>query len=229
MSHSLARSAETSLAAPAAAHQAAARLVGLALVLLLLAAAALLVDLAVANYVKLGKVPGDVKSLVRLSEAFAYGGTVALIILLAAVLDPRGWRVVPRLAITALGAGVIADGIKLLVARQRPSVGDLPAHALDTFAGWLPLIQETHSLQSFPSGHTATAVGFAAALSSLYPRGWWLFAAFAALAGIQRIESKSHFLSDVLAGAAIGCLVGAACTTSTHLGRWLRKIETPDR
>jgi membrane-associated phospholipid phosphatase len=229
MSQSLARPAESSLAVPAATPSAAARLAYGAVVLMLMAALALMVDLWVADFVKLGNVPGDLARLVRLSEAFAYGGTVGLIILLAALLDSRGWRVVPRLAITALGAGVVADGIKLLVARQRPSALDLPDQVFETFAGWLPLIGGGHGLQSFPSGHTATAVGFAVALSTLYPRGWWLFAAFAVLAGFQRIESKSHFTSDVLVGAAIGCLVGAACTTSTRLGRWLNKLETPEQ
>ena len=118
---------------------------------------------------------------------------------------------------------------RLLVARERPSMVDASAHVLDTFAGWLPLWQGNHRLQSFPSGHTATAVGLAIALSSLYPRGWWLFAAIAALSGFQRIESESHFLSDVLAGAAIGCLVSAACTTSTRFGRWLTAIERSAR
>jgi membrane-associated phospholipid phosphatase len=194
-----------------------------------LAVAALLVDQPVAQYVKLGKVPGDFKSLVRLSEAFAYGGTVGLIILLAAVLDPRGWRVVPRLAITAFGAGLLADGLKLLVARERPSLAEASGPILDTFVGWLPLFQGNHRLQSFPSGHTATAVGLAVALGTLYPRGWWLFVAIAALSGFQRIESESHFLSDVLVGAAIGCLVGAGCTARTRLGRWLavREGEAP--
>jgi membrane-associated phospholipid phosphatase len=196
------------------------------LLLTLLAAAALLVDLPVAGFVKLGKVPGDLKSFVRLSEAFAYGGTVGLIILLAAVLDQRGWRIAPRLAITAFGAGLATDALKLLIARQRPSMVDASAQILDTFAGWLPLLQGNHRLQSFPSGHTATAVGLAVALSTLYPRGWWLFAAIAALSGLQRIESESHFLSDVLAGAALGCLIGAACTARTRLGRWLARLET---
>jgi len=225
MSHSLARAADRTIAVPAAASSAATRLAVVALVLLALAAASLLVDVSVAQFVELGKVPGDLKSLVRLSEAFAYGGTVGLIILLAAVLDPRGWRVVPRLAITAFGAGLLADAGKLLVARERPSVADASGPILDTFVGWFPLFQGNHRLQSFPSGHTATAVGLAVALSTLYPRGWWLFAAIAALSGFQRIESESHFLSDVLVGAAIGCLVGAGCTASTLLGRWLTKIE----
>jgi membrane-associated phospholipid phosphatase len=226
MSQSLAHPAESSLAANDARVSAAAKLAALAVGLIVLAALALVVDVSVASFVKLGKVPGDIKSLVRLSEAFAYGGTVGLIILLAAVLDPRGWRVVPRLAITAFGAGLVADGVKLLVARERPSMVDESAQVLDTFVGWLPLVQGNHRLQSFPSGHTATAVGLAVALAALYPRGWWLFAAFAALSGFQRIESESHFLSDVLVGAAIGCLVGAACIGSTRLGRWLAKIES---
>jgi len=224
MSHSLARPADRSIAVPAAASSAATRLVAIALLLIALAAASLLVDLSVAQFVELGK-----KSLVRLSEAFAYGGTVGLIILLAAVLDPRGWRVVPRLAITAFGAGLLADAGKLLVARERPSLADASGPILDTFVGWLPLFQGNHRLQSFPSGHTATAVGLAVALSTLYPRGRWLFAAIAALSGFQRIESESHFLSDVLVGAAIGCLVGAGCTASTLLGKWLavREGEAP--
>jgi membrane-associated phospholipid phosphatase len=225
MSHSLARPADRTDAAAEAANSTPKRLVAVALLLIALAAASLLVDLSVAQFVELGKVPGDLKSLVRLSEAFAYGGTVGLIILLAAVLDPRGWRVVPRLAITAFGAGLLADAGKLLIARERPSIADASGPILDTFVGWFPLFQGNHRLQSFPSGHTATAVGLAVALSTLYPRGWWLFAAIAALSGFQRIESESHFLSDVLVGAAIGCLVGAGCTVSTLLGKWLAKIE----
>src|SRR4029453_3960066 len=130
MSQSLARSSEAPFADSAVANPAAARLFALALLLTLLAAAALMVDLSVAGFVKLGKVPGDLKGLVRLSEAFAYGGTVGLIILLAAVLDPRGWRVVPRLATSAFGAGLLADGLKLLVARQRPSLADSGGHVL---------------------------------------------------------------------------------------------------
>ncbi|MCI0361296.1 MAG: phosphatase PAP2 family protein [Planctomycetaceae bacterium] len=226
MSHSLADRPDRPLAAPDAG-PAAARLVLLAVVLALAAALALLVDLPVARFVKQDRLPGDLKSLVELSEAFAHGVTVGLIILLAAVLDRRGWRVVPRLAVSAFGAGLLANAIKLLVARQRPRFADAGGQVLDTFVGWLPFFSVDYRLQSFPSGHTATAVGLAVALSALYPRGWWLFASFAALAGFERIQSQSHFLSDVLVGASIGCLVGAACTASTRYGRWLGAVESP--
>src|SRR5262249_46863659 len=133
------------------------------------------------------------------------------------VLDPRWWRIAMTLALSAFGGGLAADGIKLLVARQRPLPTDLSASELHTFVGWLPLWQREslgqpygHALQSFPSAHAATAAGLAVGLAVLYPRGRWLFVAFALLAGLQRIESRAHFTSDVLAGAALGCVVAAS-------------------
>jgi membrane-associated phospholipid phosphatase len=223
--------------ADAGSRRLAARLLAAgALVLALLALAAVSVDMPLARLVHAADWPGDLERLVRLSEVFGYGGTVIVIIVIACALDPRGWRVAPRLVISALGAGVMADLVKLLVfVRTRPEVSDLNASAGDTFVSWFPpgageRLRELNleygaELQSFPSAHTATAVGLAIGLSWLYPRGWWLFAALSAMAGWQRIHSESHFLSDVLAGAAIGLLVGACCTSATGLGRWLARIE----
>jgi len=189
-----------------------------AILLAALAAAALTVDLQIAQAVKDRGLPGELRRLVRLSEVFGFGGTVALMIVAAATLDARGWRVIVPLAVPAYGAGVLADGLKLLVARHRPSAANLSEPVLDTFITWLPLLHREalgerygHALQSFPSAHAATATGFAVALAALWPRGRWLFGVFAVLAGAQRIEAQAHFLSDVLAGAALGCLVGAAC------------------
>jgi membrane-associated phospholipid phosphatase len=188
-------------------------------VLLALAGAALAVDLPIARSVRAHELPGEIRHFVRLAECFGWGGTVGLIILAAAILDPRGWRVIPRLAIGAFGAGLGANAIKLLVVRSRPSVANLDGTVWETFGDWLPVFRvgvlgfaENAKQHSFPSGHTATAVGLAIALSALYPRGRWLFAALAALAALQRIEVQAHFLSDVVAGAAVGCLIGAACS-----------------
>jgi membrane-associated phospholipid phosphatase len=226
MSRSLASAAPLATTETYHSARAATRLSALAATFAVLAVAALWIDLPVARLIKLGHVPGDLARLVRLSEAFAYGGTVALFILLAATLDPRGWRVAPRLAIAALGAGLAADAMKLLVLRQRPSAAELSGTIEQTFAGWLPGFEEIHRLQSFPSAHTATAVGLAIALSTLYPRGRWLFATCAVLAAAQRLESHAHFLSDVLAGAAVACLVAAICASRGPLQRWLERLET---
>jgi membrane-associated phospholipid phosphatase len=188
-------------------------------VLALAAGAALAIDLPVARFLHDHPLPGDVRRLISLAEVFGWGGTAALIVLTAATLDPRGWRIVPRLAAGSLGAGLAADGLKLIgIARWRPAAA-LGAGLHETFADWLPILRHDvgrgafdYHLQSFPSGHAATAAGLAIGLAALYPRGRWLFAAFAALACLQRVQALAHFPSDVLAGAALACLFGATLT-----------------
>jgi membrane-associated phospholipid phosphatase len=200
-------------------------MLALALVLAALSGAALRVDMPLARLQDSIDAPGDLSRLIVLSEAFAYGGTVILIVLAAVTLDPRGWRVAPRLLLLAYGSGVIANTGKLLLVRTRPREADLDGSVLDTFGGWLPPLTGNEDMQSFPSGHTATAVGLAIALTMLYPRGWWLFGMLALLAATQRIDSQAHYLSDVLAGAAIGFLVASLVTAPSPLARWLEHLE----
>jgi membrane-associated phospholipid phosphatase len=69
-------------------------------------------------------------------------------------------------------------------------------------------------MQSFPSAHTATAVGLAVMLVSLFPRGRWLFPIIAVLVGMQRIATSAHFPSDVFAGATVGWVFGSICAHS---------------
>ena len=196
--------------------------------LLALAAAALAADMPLARALAAANIPYDLRHLVRLGEVFGWGGAVGLIIVTTAVLDDRGWRVIPRLVVSAYGSGLFADGIKLLVGRQRPVITDLDIPVAQTFLGWRPVLANLandEGVQSFPSGHAATATGLAVALAILYPRGRWLFAALAVLAAFQRLEVEAHYLSDVLAGASVGCLVGALCQLDVGLGRWFCKLE----
>jgi len=118
-----------------------------------------------------------------------------------------------RMAMTAFAGGIMANVIKeTLVDRVRPRAADLGAavSALATFGDAIAVNITSHSdANSFPSGHAATAAGFAAALSWKYPRGTWLFVSLATAAAAQRVASSAHYPSDVLLGAAVG-LVGAA-------------------
>ena len=75
--------------------------------------------------------------------------------------------------------------------------------------------------QSFPSGHTATAVGLAVALACAYPRGRWFFAGMALLAACQRVGDGHHFLSDTLAGASVAFLWCGVITP------WLTSSSAP--
>lgn len=234
LAHNIA--ASTLVAAPApcerSAPRGAVRMFLASVFLLALAGGALTVDLPLARLLDTADIPYDLRHFLRLGEAFGWGGTAALIMLAAATLDSRGWRLVPRLAVVAFGAGMLANGIKLLVARARPLALDLHEPVSQTFLGWRPALFDVsltalhdEGVQSFPSAHSATAAGLAIALAVICPRGRWLFAALAAMTAMQRLEVGAHFLSDVLAGAAIGCLVGGLCQLNFGLGKLFVHLE----
>jgi len=196
-------------------------------ILAALVVAALWVDVPISHYFSAKPWGGDLGKLITLCEAFGYAGTVVLILLGAALLDPRRWRVLPRLAIASLGAGLLADLVKLFIGRHRPLDEKFAVEsAWQTFTSW-DGHQHIHLTQSFPSAHTATAAGLACGLSFFYPRGKWLFIVLVVLTALQRLHSREHYLSDVLAGAAIGTLVGLLATSKLSLNNWLTKIETP--
>lgn len=191
--------------------------------LALAAALALPADRTIARWITNHPLPGELPLLVELSEIFGWGGGAAIIILTAARLDLRGWKIVSPLAIGSLGAGLVTNGVKLLIARTRPSATQATTTVLDTFVAYLPLLQRDqigggygYHVQSFPSAHSATAAGLAIALSSLYPRGRWLFGVFATLAMVQRLEAQAHYCSDILAGAAVAFFVASFYNFATR-------------
>jgi membrane-associated phospholipid phosphatase len=97
---------------------------------------------------------------------------------------------------------VVVNPLKLTVARARP-YAVLKAQRIGQ-----PSQRFTHFL-SFPSGDTATV--FACGTAILPAFGWparVLLLAVAAGVGALRVAVRAHYPSDVLAGAAIGILLG---------------------
>lgn len=179
---------------------------------LLLACAGLLlaVDLPIARFCDADDYPKEVSDVLNNAEPFGHGIGVAFVVITIAVLDARRRRWAPALcAAGALAGGLAANILKLVVSRTRPRNFDLAGTDVwATFQHWLPLGAGGSKWQSFPSAHMATAMGFAMALSAVYPRGRWWFFTMAALVGLHRIEVSAHYPSDVCAGAALGWVAG---------------------
>ncbi|QDU95081.1 phosphatase PAP2 family protein [Lignipirellula cremea] len=192
--------------------------------------AALTIDLPIAAYCRGEKqLPGDIVRILDLFEAFAHGAGVITIAITMVVLDPAAKPYLARILTYAFGPGLLANLVKMLVERSRPHSGVLPSSVWETFGPLAPWLGEGwsghHELQSFPSGHTSVAVGLAIALAWRYPRGSWLFAIFAAMAGLQRVACGAHYLSDTLGAAALAGLFAACCFDDRLLGGCFNRLE----
>lgn len=174
---------------------------------LLLAGLSLAIDLPVARFCAAGHIPKFVVDFLKNAESFGHSAGVTLIVLTVLVLDPQGRSRAGMTALAAFAGGMGANLVKLCVSRLRPQSLDLAAADLvSTFVGVFRFGTGGSGHQSFPSAHTATAVGLAVALATIYPRGRVWFGLLAALVGLQRIQTSAHYPSDVFAGAAIGWL-----------------------
>jgi undecaprenyl-diphosphatase len=108
----------------------------------------------------------------------------------------------------AVAAGMLAAGtgilffraVKKATGRKRPCTYE--PHC------WARLLPPDQF--SFPSGHTITAFSVAVSLASFYPDAAIGLVFCAASVAVSRIVLGMHFLSDVLAGAAIGTALAYA-------------------
>lgn len=146
------------------------------------------------------------------------GSTVAIVVLsiVVAVVEYRRApsRSVPGyLALVVIGQLVIVNVIKLVIARARPG------HPLAGFSG-----------ASFPSGHTTAAASFYAAAALMLGRGRPLgtrsilagvAVAVAVVVAASRVLLGVHWLTDVIAGLALGWSWFAVCAVAFG-GRLMR-------
>lgn len=108
----------------------------------------------------------------------------------------KEWETVEFIGLGGLAAVVLV--IKFMVKRERPQ------------GEWGGIYRNTDP-HSFPSGHAARAFLIAVVATALAP-GWlalllWVWAPLVALA---RVAMGVHYLSDIIAGAILGIIVGIA-------------------
>jgi membrane-associated phospholipid phosphatase len=169
-------------------------------------------DVAISRAVYIGHPSGATSVLLKFVEKLGNGGGVIAMLVALVILDRRVVGRLPQLLAASLGAGLIADCLKLCVDRGRPYSLDLATATFSsTFHGWFPLLPNAAGEQSFPSGHATTIAGLAVALAILYPRGRWLFGVVVAAVMTQRVIVHAHFPTDVTTGAIVGAVWGRQC------------------
>ena len=168
-------------------------------------------DLEISQFVQRMKIPGDLRKAIGLSESFAHssGGIVIFATLLWIDIKnrPKLWQA----AFFTLICGVASNAAKMMIPRYRPhSLDQSEIEIASSWQTWgVPWTGSwfEEQFRSFPSGHSATAVALAIGLTQVYPRGKWIFATLAAAACFQRLESRAHFLSDIMGGAVISLVI----------------------
>lgn len=95
---------------------------------------------------------------------------------------------------------------KRAIGRARPHLGEGP-RSFEAFD-----LAGSSNRQSMPSGHTSSAFALASVFAARYPSPYIAIPlyGFAASVGMQRADSRSHWLSDILIGGTLGTLVGRA-------------------
>lgn len=112
-------------------------------------------------------------------------------------------------------SGLLTNLMKRLVGRSRPKLldqQDIYAIQPWTFkSDWA----------SWPSGHTTTSVAVALALATFFPRWRIPLLVLAVLIGLSRVIVNAHYLSDILAGAAVASLTVMVVTYQFTKQSWL--------
>jgi membrane-associated phospholipid phosphatase len=158
---------------------------------------------------ELGRVLSAVEEAAENSKLW-YGAATAM-----TWLGGRRGRRAAATGLAALAvAQLLANGLcKQLADRPRPP------------ADWFPHdeVEDRPDSSSFPSGHTAAAVAFTAAVTPSWPAAGALCAVPAAMVAVERVQSGAHYPTDVAGGAVIG-LVGAWAVR--RVPRLLRRCGT---
>ena len=114
--------------------------------------------------------------------------------------DVARYEAILAAAVAVLVGTVIFKVLKRAVGRKRPCA--IQPHC------WATLLPPDQF--SFPSGHSITAFAVAISLGAFYPPALPVLMFCASSVAVSRVVLGMHFLSDVIAGSALGAALGYA-------------------
>jgi undecaprenyl-diphosphatase len=161
---------------------------------------------------------GDIARELMWFEQFGQGVCSVMVITAVALLDKEAGR---RRAL-AIGIGclltlLVTHLLKDTLGRSRPYVAAEDGSWI--WGGPAMGFTKKSPWGSFPSAHTTAAFALASGLSWFYPRGRALFMGLALFTAIQRVLHTAHYLSDTIAGLAIGVTVTRSVLAARLPGR----------
>jgi len=145
---------------------------------------------------------------------------IVTVVVAVVLLVRRRWRLAAFVVVTIAGSSLVNSAVKATVNRDRPAVDQ-------------PFVNEPGA--SFPSGHSQAAmVGYGVLLLLLLPalsRGWRRAAFVLAVVmvvgiGFSRVALAAHFVSDVLAGFALGAVWLGLMTAIFRPWRHIDEVRT---
>jgi|tagenome__1003787_1003787.scaffolds.fasta_scaffold20913989_1 membrane-associated phospholipid phosphatase len=131
------------------------------------------------------------------------------------------WQTVAVLCAASLAvAAGVKDQLKFAFGRTWPEtwVRNNPSFIHDGVYGFFPF-HGGPGYAAFPSGHTAAICAVMSVLWICYPRGQILYALVMTAVAVGLVGADFHFLSDVIAGAFLGCTTGYFTVLIWNLGR----------
>ncbi len=145
-----------------------------------------------------------------LRGAFAHFWGMLLIFVVLVILRPWRWRSLALALSSAAIAGLVVNILQAAIGRLRPNVGEDPLAFATPFSELF-----TKESVCFPSGEAALALALATALTYVFPRYSAWFCAVGMLTALSRLVNGAHYVSDVVAGGALGVML---THTSIKLG-----------
>ena len=195
---------------PPAARASARRLAWVAGIGALTATAILFVDVPAVRWLAVGRdLPAWLESVLDAAGYYGQGFWAIFVFLFMVSVSPANRRHAAHLAVSMAVVFVLTHFLKSVTSRARPEV------FLETQRMWWFFDGVRHSRYcSLPSAHTASAFAMSAVLARAFRSGAVVLFAAAFLCGVSRLVDVQHYVSDVIAGAALGVWVGYG------VGRW---------